>query len=115
MCYRERTIHGVASEEARSFIGSKPMSARRYGKLLRGHWGIETNLPWQLDVNFGEDRSGIYQRNAGANFAALRRLALSLLKRHPSTESIGRKRKAAALDCDFLAEVLTGNNRAAEV
>ena len=115
MCYSERTINGVTSDEARYFIGSKPMSARRYGKFLRGHWGIENNLHWQLDVNFGEDRSGIYQRSAGENFATMRRIALSLLKRHPSTESIGRKRKAAALDGDFLAEILTGSNKEGEV
>jgi predicted transposase YbfD/YdcC len=115
ICYSERTVNGVTSEETRYFLGSKKMSARRYGKWLRGHWGIENNLHWQLDVNFGEDRSSIYQRNAGENFAALRRIALSLLKRHPSEESIGRKRKAAALDCEFLAEILTGSNKEGEV
>jgi predicted transposase YbfD/YdcC len=109
MCRSERTVNGQTSEEVRYFIGSRRMSARKYGQVLRGHWGIENNLHWQLDVNFGEDRSGIYQRNAGENFAALRRIALSLAKRHPSKESIGRKRKAAALDCDFLAEILTGS------
>src|SRR5712692_1063883 len=108
ICRSERTVNGKTSEEVRYFIGSRRMGARRYGKVLRGHWGIENNLHWQLDVNFGEDRSGIYHRNAGANFAALRRIALSLVKRDPSKESMGRKRKAAALDCDFLAEILTG-------
>jgi predicted transposase YbfD/YdcC len=110
MCRSERTVNGKSSEEVRYFIGSRRMSARRYGKVLRGHWGIENNLHWQLDVNFGEDRSSIYRRTAGANFAALRRIALSLVKRHPSKESIGRKRLAAALDCEFLAEILTGHN-----
>ncbi len=115
ICRSERTVNGQISEEVRYFIGSRRMSARRYGKVLRGHWGIENNLHWQLDVTFGEDRSGIYQRNAGENFAALRRMALSLVKRHPSKESIGRKRKAAALDGDFLAEILTGSNKEGEV
>jgi predicted transposase YbfD/YdcC len=115
MCYSERTINGVSSEEARYFIGSKKMSACQYGKMLRGHWGIENNLHWQLDVSFGEDRSGIYQRNAGENFATMRRIALSLLKRHRSNESIGRKRKTAALDCDFLAEILTGSDTQGKV
>jgi len=115
MCRSERTVNGQTNEEVRYFIGSRRMNARRYAKVLRGHWGIENNLHWQLDVNFGEDRSGIHQRNAGENFAALRRIALSLTKRHPSKESMGRKRKAAALDCDFLAEILTGSNREGEV
>jgi predicted transposase YbfD/YdcC len=115
ICRSERTVNGQTSEEVRYFIGSRRMSARKYGKVLRGHWGIENNLHWQLDVNFGEDRSGIYQRNAGENFAAMRRIALSLLKRHPSKESIGRKRKAAALDCAFLAEILSGPNKEGEI
>src|SRR5262249_44430053 len=75
MCCSERTVKGQTSAEVRFFIGSKRMSARGYGKVLRGHWAIENNLHWQLDVTFGEDQSGIYKRNAGENFAGLRRMA----------------------------------------
>ena len=115
MSRSERTVNGKTSEEVRYFIGSRKMSARKYGKVLRGHWGIENNLHWQLDVNFGEDKSGIHKRNAGENFAALRRLAISLLKRYPAKESIGRKRMAAALDCETLTEILTGNVKEGEL
>jgi predicted transposase YbfD/YdcC len=107
----ERTVNGKTSTDARFFIGSKRMSARSYGKVLRGHWAIENNLHWQLDVTFGEDDSGIYKRNAAENFAALRRMAISLLKQNPQYESIRRRRKAAALDGDFLAEILIGANK----
>lgn len=115
MICSERTVNGRTSTEVRYFIGSKKMTARKCAKVLRGHWSIENNLHWQLDVSFGEDRSGIEKRNAGANFAALRRMALSLLKQNPSKESMGRKRKTAALDTDFLAEILTGGNKQGEV
>jgi predicted transposase YbfD/YdcC len=111
MCGSERTVNGKTSTEVRFFIGSKRMSARRYGKVLRGHWAIENNLHWQLDLSFGEDESGIYKRNAAQNFAALRRMALSLVKQNPRYESIRRRRKAAALDCDFLTEILIGPNK----
>ena len=37
-----------------------------------------------------------------------RRLALSLLKRHPAKKSIANKRYAAALDTSFLEEILIG-------
>jgi hypothetical protein len=37
------------------------------------------------------------------------------LKQNPSQESIGRKRKEAAMDTDFLAEILTGANKQGEV
>jgi predicted transposase YbfD/YdcC len=54
MCYSERTVNGVTSEEVRYFIGSRKASAKVYGKALRNHWGIENLLHWQLDINFDE-------------------------------------------------------------
>jgi predicted transposase YbfD/YdcC len=107
ICRTDRTANGETKTEVRYFIGSKKMSARKYGKAMRGHWGIENNLHWQLDVSFEEDKSTIHRRNAGANMAGLRRMALSLLAQHPSNESMPRKRKLAALDSEFLAEVVT--------
>ena len=106
MCYSERTVKGKTSTEVRYFIGDKKASAKYYGTGLRHHWGIENNLHWQLDVNFGEDRNRVQKRNAAENLALLRRLTLSLLKAHPAKESIAKKRYAAALDPDFLEEIL---------
>ena len=79
-----------------------------YGKGLRGHWGIENGQHWQLDVTFAEDHSAIRQRNAAQNFALLRRMALSLLKRHPGKGSLATKRYQAALDVELLEEILKG-------
>ena len=115
ICCSERTSKGKTSTEVRYFIGSRRMSARRYAQVLRNHWNIENNLHWHLDVTFGEDASTIHRRNAGTNFAALRRVALSLLKQNRSKQSIPLKRKAAALDPGFLAETLTGANKPAKV
>jgi len=106
MCYSTRTIGDKTSEEARYFIGSKQASARTYGNALRNHWGIENNLHWQLDVSFREDSSRIQARHGAENFDVLRKLALVLLKRHPCKESIACKRLHAALDVNFLEEVV---------
>jgi predicted transposase YbfD/YdcC len=108
MCACERTSKGETTSEVRYFIGSRKMGVRRYARVLRGHWGIENHLHWQLDISFGEDASRIHERNGAANFALLRKMALSLLRRHPRKDSIARKRKLAALDSAFHAEVLTG-------
>lgn len=108
MCGCERTINGQTTSEVRYFIGSRKMGARRYAQVLRGHWGIENNLHWQLDISFGEDDSHIQDRNGAANFALMRKIALGLLKRHPHKDSIARKRKLAALDLVFHAEVIAG-------
>src|SRR5947208_3024505 len=108
MCYRERTVAGETTTEVCSFIGSRRMAARKYAQALRGHWGVENNPHWQLDVCFGEDHSRIQERRAAENFGVLRKNALSLLKRNPAKKSIARKRKAAALDTVFLEEILVG-------
>lgn len=109
MCYSERTVQGKTSSEVRYFIGDKKASAKYYANGLRHHWGIENNLHWQLDVNFGEDGNRVQKRNAAENLALLRRLTLSLLRAHPSKDSIARKRFAAALDTSFLEEILQGD------
>jgi len=106
MCCSERTVKGETTSEVRYFIGSRKMGVRRYAKVLRGHWGIENSLHWHLDISFSEDDSRIQQPHGAANFALFRKMALCLLKQHPRKDSIARKRKAAALNCDFLAEVL---------
>ena len=108
MCCRERTMGGETTTEENYFIGSRRMAARKYAEALQGHWGIENNLHWQLDVSFGEDSSRIQDRQAAENFNVLRKNALSLLKRNPAKKSIARKRKAAALDTAFLEEILVG-------
>src|SRR5947209_5927221 len=115
MCRRARTVNGATTEEVCYFIGSRRMAARRYLATLRDHWGIENNLHWQLDVSFHEDASRVENRLGAANLSLFRKLALSLLKQNPRQESIARKRKAAAVDPDFLAEILTGPTKLADV
>jgi predicted transposase YbfD/YdcC len=108
MCCTERTVKGKTTTEVRFFIGSRKMGVRKYAKVLRGHWRIENNLHWQLDISLGEDDSRIQERHGAANVALMRKMALSLLKQNPAKDSIARKRKAAALDLDFLAEIMAG-------
>jgi predicted transposase YbfD/YdcC len=115
MCRRERRVDGQSSSEVWYFIGSRRMAARRYAQALRGHWGIENNLHWQLDVSFHEDASRVENRHGAANLSLLRKLALGLLKQHPRKDSIARKRKLAAMNPEFLAETLAGAAKVEEV
>lgn len=92
--------------ELRYFIGSRDANATTYATALRNHWGIENKLHWQLDVSFGEDSNRVSNRHGAENLALLRRLALGLLKQHPNKKSIACKRLKAALDVEFLEEVL---------
>jgi predicted transposase YbfD/YdcC len=108
ICYRERTVAGEVSSEVHYFLGSRRMGVRKYAQAMRNHWSIENKLHWQLDISFGEDDSRIQDRRGAENFGLLRKIALSLLKRNPAKKSIARKRKAAALDTDYLEEILAG-------
>ena len=106
-----RIIRGERSDEAHYFIGSRRASAQVYGEALRGHWGIENGLHWQLDLTFGEDANRVQRRHGAENLALVRRLALSLLKRQAGKASMACKRLSAAFDTAFLEEVLlTGRN-----
>ena len=113
VCYHECTHDGKTTEQLRYFIGSRKARAKVYGTALRHHWGIENTLHWQLDVCFDEDKNRVSRRHGAENLALVRRLALSLLKQHPSEQSIACKRLRAALDPDFLLEVaaLAGKQR----
>jgi predicted transposase YbfD/YdcC len=115
MVRRQRTVNGVTTTEVCYFIGSRRMGARRYLAALRNHWRIENNLHWQLDVSFCEDANRVENRHGAANLALLRKLALSLLKRHPRKDSMARKRKHAAMNTAFLAETLAGAENLEEV
>jgi predicted transposase YbfD/YdcC len=106
LCIHQREVGGQRSIEEHYFIGSRDMSAAGYGAGLRGHWGIENNLHWQLDVAFGEDANRVGDRNAAQNLAVVRRLAVSLIKRHKGKKSIAKKRYAATLNTKVLEEIL---------
>jgi len=100
---------GKPADDVRYYILSKRMSARSFGAAVRGHWGIENRLHWQLDVTFGEDHCRTRKGRADANFSILRRTALSLLK-NEKTAKVGMKNKrlTAGWNDHYLEKVLFG-------
>ncbi len=109
----QRTTRTCGSKESnglRLFISSVPAEeVQRLARLARGHWAVENQLHWVLDMAFDEDQSRARKDNAPLNLAALRRLALGLLKRN-KTRKIGLvgKRRLAGWNRDYLIEVLAG-------
>ena len=98
------------TSDVRYYILSKYLSGKRFGQGVRGHWGIENSLHWQLDVTFGEDQSRIRKGHADANFSLLRRTSLSLLKNNQAIKvGVKNKRLCAAWDDDFRLKVLCGS------
>jgi predicted transposase YbfD/YdcC len=107
----ERTVGPQTQEEARFYIGSFAGTAKDYLEAVRGHWGIENGLHWVLDVTFREDACRIRKEHGPENVALLRRLALSLLKREPTSKrSIRGKQLKAGWDNDYLLRVLCGSS-----
>jgi predicted transposase YbfD/YdcC len=98
---------GKETRDVRYYILSRYLSGQQFGHAVRSHWAIENSCHWQLDVTFQEDQSRIRKGHADANFSILRRMALSLLKNNKSRKvGIKNKRLIAALDEDYLTEVL---------
>ena len=99
---------GKETIEKRYYISSLPVGVKCFARAVRGHWGIENSCHWSLDMTFREDESRIRDRNLRESFAWLNRFLLSLLKQHPSKNSLVGKRRGCAWNDDFLLEVLTG-------
>jgi predicted transposase YbfD/YdcC len=106
---RERQVKGKKNASNNQFyITSYAGKAKEIGGLIRGHWAIENEVHWVLDVAFREDESRTQERNAGANLSILRKVALSLLKKAKAKGSIETRRLRAGWDDEFLYEVLQG-------
>jgi hypothetical protein len=72
----------------------------------RGHWAIENNLHWSLDVTFNEDQSRLRAGHGAKNMAVVRHFALNLVRQVADKRSIKRRRKRASWDPKYLLEIL---------
>ena len=103
-----REINGQPTLERRYYLSSLPSDIQRFAKAVRGHWAIENQLHWVLDVVFGEDQSRARTEQAAENLAAMRRLAVNLLRKDTQCKrSIKGKLIRAAIDPDYLRHLLT--------
>lgn len=104
----ERRTGEQGTVERRYFISSLRGEAKQLLRAVRGHWGIENQLHWVLDIAFREDDCRIRKGNGAQNFAVLRHIALNLLRREKTAQaSIHSKRLKAGWDHDYPLKVLT--------
>lgn len=75
-----REIKGEKSKETRYYILDVDYTAEEMSKVVRGHWEIENNLHWVLDVHFQEDRCKIKQEKAMQNMSLIRKICYNLMK-----------------------------------
>jgi predicted transposase YbfD/YdcC len=108
--HRTRELNGQTSSEWHYYISSLDArrTARQFADYIRGHWSVENNLHWQLDVSFDEDHRRSRKGHGAENFSRLCRLSLNLLKRDTTHKNgIATKRKICGWDNDYLLKVVT--------
>jgi predicted transposase YbfD/YdcC len=100
--------HAPVTSDYRIYIASLIRSATAFVAMIRQHWDIENKLHWSLDVTFNEDRSRIRKEHAAENMAAVRHVALNLLRQeHSRRMSLRQKRLLCSLDEHYLLTVLS--------
>ena len=102
-----RIIGEKRTSETRYYISSLSMNAKQFGHAVRTHWSVENNLHWTLDMTFREDDSRMRSGYSAENFAMMRRIALTLVKRDTqSKRSLKRRRKICGYDNTYLERLL---------
>lgn len=100
-------VGGSTTIERRYFISSLEAKAREALRSVRGHWAIENELHWCLDIAFREDECQVRERKAVENLVILRHIGLNLLKQETSCRrGIKTKRKKAGWSEEYLLKVL---------
>lgn len=104
--WTKRTIGNQTQEETRYYTSSLMTTAEHFSQLIRGHWSIENQLHWHLDVSFNEDKSRVRKDNGPENMNIMRKLSLQILKSMNDKKSIKKRQKNAGWDNDYLLEIL---------
>ena len=102
-----RELGDKIEHETRFYITSLSVPASQMGPLVRDHWAVENSLHWVMDMVFRDDECRLRTEHAPANFTTLKHIALNLIRRAKSKDSIRLRRKVAAWDDDFLASLVT--------
>ena len=103
----QRQVEGKTTCEERYYLLSLPPDAQQFAQAVRGHWGIENQLHWILDVALREDQARSTRGYSGENLAVIRHLAVNLLTQEKSAKGGMRaKRLKAGWDDNYLLKVL---------
>jgi predicted transposase YbfD/YdcC len=102
----ERKADGITSRQTSYYILSVRLSAEHFAKAVRGHWAIENNLHWVMDVVFHDDLCRLRTGNGPQNMALIRHAAQNMIQTVKSKASLKVRRKRAAWSTDFLKQLL---------
>ncbi len=80
--------------------------AAYFNMLARGHWSIENQSHWNLDVTFLEDACRARKVYAAINLSTIRKLAVQIIKEHVDKSSLRKRRFKASLSNDYLTDMI---------
>lgn len=107
MVTREYELKGEKKQDTRYYITDlNSNDINDFKRAVRGEWGIENNLHWQLDYVFKEDANLTMNKNAQANLNILRKLCLNILKLVKPLYSKSLKLIRFQLGQDFEKEII---------
>lgn len=99
--------HADRRPQTRFYLSTLDGNAATAAGASRGHWSVENQLHWSLDVAFADDASRIRSGHAQANLVVLRHIALGLLRQDTlNKRGIKVKRLRAGWDADYLLHLL---------
>lgn len=102
----KRIENNVTICKTRYYISSQINTAAYFNQHIRGHWGIENQLHWHLDVTFQEDKNRSRTGHSQVNLNTLRKIALNKIKRSNEKSSLKKRRFKASLNQDYLEQVV---------
>ena len=95
------------AKTVRHYISDEDFPKAAYFNMLaRGHWSIENQLHWVLDVTFKEDACRARKGYAGINLSTIRKLAMQIVKAHDDKSSLKKRRFKASISQDYLKDML---------
>ena len=79
-----------------------------FARAVRAHWGVENRLHWVLDVVFHDDLARLRTGHGPQNMAIVKHIGLNLMRSTKANASLKVRRKKAAWNTGYLADVLRG-------
>jgi predicted transposase YbfD/YdcC len=71
-------LNGETVTETRYFITSIK-DVELFAQSVRGHWGVENKIHWQLDFTFKDDQNTTMEKHGARNLQTMKRVALAIL------------------------------------
>lgn len=97
---------GKIEQQTRYYLCSAKLDVKTFGRVVRGHWGIENRLHWVLDVVFRDDLARLRTDHGPANMAVVRHMAVNLLCQATPSISLKNRRKRAGWNTQYLAALI---------